>query len=218
MKINGKWYFNEVLNIAENELYSPNVNFISGGDAWYMMEVSNIINTPSVLYYSNNAPSNGAYNTGTWYDEIYRTIDFGAAYQEVSDEFYTWLTANAVQLSKPIPMTHPKGIKLLTKGHKLSKDLEVVPTFDVAETVDITFEDTDGTSVHVTIVENGIVKTITVNVGLSGKPPVTHKVVKDSIMYADYSYDGSSYEGSILNACNPFVAKATESGTIVLSV
>lgn len=131
MKINGKWYFNE--HPVYNDNWTLDVSFVSNGKNFDSIESTDEkglrylldLYVQTVYYWDMFA----------WVDEAYRTIDFGAAYQEVSDEFYTWLTANAVQLSKPIPMTHPKGIKLLTKGHKLSKDLEVVPTFAAAETV-----------------------------------------------------------------------------------
>lgn len=138
MKINGKWYFNETLP-GETEGANQEVKFVSnrkeydgirryyGTKYGYTVEYILPEDSPAVFRMDGDDV--------WWTDEAYRTVDFGAAYQEVSDEFYAWLTANAVQLSKPIPMTHPKGIRLLTKGHKLSKDLEVVPTFAAAETV-----------------------------------------------------------------------------------
>ena len=151
MKINGKWYFNEVLYF-EGEIIQE-INGVLGNDS---SSVFTYLEYDLVNFYANNE---SLYEDGskTWANEAYRTIDFGAAYQEVSDDFYTWLTANAKQISKPIPMTHPKGIRLLTKGHKLSKDLEVVPTF--METVTVTFEDSLGTGVTMfcTVLENGVI-------------------------------------------------------------
>ena len=166
MKINGKWYFNETIPEFENgDSIEYDIAFTSNGKSYMCI---NCYNTPgpvdgvTMYYYVKKAgildtEGDVTYDLG-WADDAYRTIDFGAAYQEVSDEFYTWLTANAVQLSKPIPMTHPKGIKLLTKGHKLSKDIEVVPTFSTApETVKITLHSSDSSTgtVYYTAVENG---------------------------------------------------------------
>ena len=134
MKINGKWYFNEVVSDCPAR---SEYSFVSNGKNYIAMNAS-IADKNRFSYYYQGTSYDNAWLNGSWTDEAYRTIDFGAAYQEVSDEFYNWLTANAVQLTKPIPMTHPKGIKLLTKGHKLSKDLEVVPTFMETVTANIT--------------------------------------------------------------------------------
>lgn len=166
MKINGKWYFNETLPV-ETEGANQEVKFVSnrkeydgirryyGTKYGYTVEYNLPEDSPAVFRIDGDDV--------WWVNEAYRTIDFGAAYQEVSDEFYSWLTANAVQLSKPIPMTHPKGIKLLTKGKKCTEDIEVVPTF--IETVEIKISDMAGiftddeatTFMLMSVVENGVV-------------------------------------------------------------
>lgn len=43
--------------------------------------------------------SNQAYDFTGWQNEAYKTIDFGSSPQEVSQEFYNYLTANATEQS-----------------------------------------------------------------------------------------------------------------------
>lgn len=189
MRINGKWYFNEVLNLAN---ISQKVNFTSFNTQYTEMLISNhpmmgsdisylrwgrssvMPEAEVVVYYTID----GGYG---YENEAYRTIDFGAAYQEVSDEFYTWLTANAKQLSKPIPMTHPKGIRLLTKGKKCTEDIEVVPTF--METVTVTFYDELGTGVTLfcTVLENGVISGKVFQV-TTNAPVTVNNVIKNSVV------------------------------------
>ena len=143
-KVNGKWYFNETLNDIALLNVNTTVSFLSNGTEYVALLITNMMGNRTLEYGKegyNFATGRGldtAYDVTAFTDEAYRTIDFGAAYQEVSDEFYTWLTANAVQLSKPIPMEHPKGIRLLTKGKKCTEDIEVVPTFLESVSVSIT--------------------------------------------------------------------------------
>ena len=178
MRINGKWYFNEVFPYEDagmgHDVFHK-INFISGGSEYDEIQVqyynglganesvilnynlwrdATIIPIKATESYSRN------YGSGGWHDEAYRTIDFGAAHQEVSDDFYNWLTANAVQLSNPIPMTHPKGIRLLTKGKKCTEDIEVVPTFETIETVTIQLQNMGADYIgQYTAFENGTVVT-----------------------------------------------------------
>ena len=174
MKINGKWYFNE--HPVYNDNWTLDVSFVSNGKNFDSIESTDEkglrylldLYVQTVYYWDMFA----------WDDDAYRTIDFGAAYQEVSDEFYTWLTANAVQLSKPIPMTHPTGILLLTAGKKCMEDIEVVPTFAAAETVKIDFNQLEDTDIFACVVENGEIKTK--RISTDG----TYNVVKNSILVA----------------------------------
>ena len=183
MKINGKWYFNEVVSDTNEKAY---VSFVSNGKDYIGLAFS-ITAKDVARYYYQDTKYDMAWDSGVWINEAYRTIDFGAAYQEVSDEFYSWLTANAVQLSKPIPMTHPKGIKLLTKGHKLSKDLEVVPTF--METVKVTLFSSDSSTgtVYYTVVENGqyTLKSVSVN----DTETIIHPIKNSIILFNGDGFD-----------------------------
>lgn len=162
MKINGKWYFNETIKMADG----ANVFEIVSFEGYYGENPENFLSiyivkddngADTYIYYYTDTEQNEdcqVYQNG-WL-ESNRTIDFGAAYQEVSDEFYNWLTANAKQISKPIPMEHPKGIRLLTKGKKCTEDIEVVPTFSTApELCEITTSDPYSRIMYTTIDESG---------------------------------------------------------------
>ena len=178
MKINGKWYFNSSLTFDDFEItgnrMQEDVSFTSvdrsiEGDV-QSTSCTNMI-FEYVMYYEiyygiDDGSGYCVYSDGYWFIDEARTIDFGAAYQEVSDEFYNLLTTNAVQLSKPIPMTHPKGIRLLTKGKKCTEDIEVVATFEMiyVETVEINVVCTSGRWV-ITILENGQIKNSVVEDG-----------------------------------------------------
>ena len=215
MRINGKWKINypDVSRAEDKILF----DFISNNQCFIGM-------SPIRLMFITHFDELGEPYGVNFIDDDYNIVSeystisiIGEA--EVDESLIFSFEMEKISDVDTIPMTHPKGIRLLTKGHKLSKDLEVVPTFEVAETVDITFDETDGSNVHINVVENGIVKAITVNVGISGKPPVTHKVVKDSIMYSDAMYgDSTSYEGEIISPAQPFLAKATVSGTVYIGL
>lgn len=172
MKINGKWYFNEVLYLKGE--FTQEINGVLGNDS---SSVFTYLEYDLVWLYANNE-SVYEDSSKTWENEAYRTIDFGAAYQEVSDEFYTWLTANAVQLSKPIPMTHPKGIRLLTKGKKCTEDIEVVPTF--IETVTAEFYTT--AEYYGTAVVNGVIQPLNIQFDAGDDEILTVELLKGSIL------------------------------------
>lgn len=210
MRINGKWYFNEVFPYEDagmgHDVFHK-INFISGGSEYDEIQVqyynglganesvilnynlwrdATIIPIKATESYSRN------YGSGGWHDEAYRTIDFGAAHQEVSDDFYNWLTANAVQLSNPIPMTHPKGIRLLTKGKKCTEDIEVVPTFAgfTQGTVSGTFE--GEMTVYLSEVKDGKVITSSYNAynGIS-----ISQICIDSLIICIPEANGDIYAG-----------------------
>ncbi len=94
----GVWIFNEF--IPDTESYEDTVyevSFISNGEQYKgiilgLGDVDQIAYTPvpDTIY------STTVKKYSTWYNEAYRTVDFGTTGQEVSTEFYTWLTANAV--------------------------------------------------------------------------------------------------------------------------
>lgn len=96
--VSGVWVFNETLPISTEDLLQE-VNFISGGTEFVRMlrtyeakEDTNIVN-----YSDERGKESGDYYSNGWNGDEYRTIDFGTTPQEVSEEFYTWLTANAVK-------------------------------------------------------------------------------------------------------------------------
>ena len=96
-KIRGTWYFNETL--TDVNLANQSISFISEAKEYIGMLYSE---RKEELRYSNKGGGEGGVYgdaDGSWRNEAYRTVDFGAAYQEVSDEFYNWLIANAEQIT-----------------------------------------------------------------------------------------------------------------------
>ena len=91
--IKGKWVFNDAITLR-GPLHKEIVNFISYGDVNYTGFEEEVI----TLIYSADVGLDYVYFSDTgWEDEAFRTVDFGETEQTVSDEFYTWFTANAVQ-------------------------------------------------------------------------------------------------------------------------
>lgn len=118
--ISGVWRFNDSLNMYEatNEQYdaerrSQNVNFTSNGKKYgrmYWTHVETGVALLKDLYYtapqkSSDVPwsynvyqeGHNAFSHNQWVSDEYRTVDFGAEPQEVSEVFFKWLTTNATQ-------------------------------------------------------------------------------------------------------------------------
>ena len=99
--IKGKWLFNESPTIETT--LSQEVNFTSDGKTYYKIVCkphNDIDNIPCIRYYRENLINyDDAFDWDTWTDGK-QTVDFGDTEQEVSDEFYTWLTANATQVQE----------------------------------------------------------------------------------------------------------------------
>ena len=95
--VSGKWLFNETL-IFPSTLMTADVNFSSNidvvGYSFTSMEIHGEYSAPYLGYY-RSSDRTIANNNHSWTDEAYRTIDFGSTPQEVSEEFYNWLTENA---------------------------------------------------------------------------------------------------------------------------
>lgn len=96
--VSGVWVFNES---PTDSPFKQIVNFISYQDDPYE-EYTTYISMEldsggDILYTINESSTTSAYSIGEWGDDRYRTVDFGTEPQEVSEEFYAWLTANAVK-------------------------------------------------------------------------------------------------------------------------
>jgi hypothetical protein len=96
-KVQGVWVFNAVLTDAGTEgsvTSGQTVSFTSNGGVFD--RIIPIAGYQSVMTYSNIEYSYSVYShSDGWTNEAFKVIDFGATEQEVTDEFYTWLTANA---------------------------------------------------------------------------------------------------------------------------
>ena len=101
--ISGTWYIN-----AEYDDYFgvtslvESVNFLCHDSPFdKLLIVPNGYGGLQEILYENteNSTSEYAMDFG-WSDEVYRTIDFGTEPQEVSQEFFDWLTANATEVTE----------------------------------------------------------------------------------------------------------------------
>lgn len=103
--VSGVWTFNDTLPLFENgDSIEYDIAFTSNGKSYMCI---NCYNTPGPVgdvtmnYYVEKTGFVGpdfdnAYDSG-WANDDYRLVDFGSIPQFVSEEFYTWLTANATQ-------------------------------------------------------------------------------------------------------------------------
>ena len=91
--VSGVWVWNEFLTAA-NDVLLQEVLFTSQNKEWKSIYFEPVI---LELVYTDSDNTNVSVWGVLWNDEAYRTIDFGTEPQEVSEEFYAWLTANAVK-------------------------------------------------------------------------------------------------------------------------
>jgi hypothetical protein len=92
--IRGTWYFNNILT-GVTEYRTQGVACTTALGSWKGIVLSD---TPTTLnFYKESAQQPEAYSFmhETWNKPQDRLVDFGAAPQEVSNEFYSWLTSNA---------------------------------------------------------------------------------------------------------------------------
>lgn len=98
-KVKGRWIFNTVLNDAGTEggvVSGQTVSFTSNGGVFD--RIIPVAGYQSVMTYSNIEYSYSVYShSAGWTNEAFKVIDFDATEQEVTDEFYAWLTSNATQ-------------------------------------------------------------------------------------------------------------------------
>ena len=94
--ISGKWYFNEEVVFPASTLYEPMHGGVKIGSGVYSGVRLN--GSIKMIYGEEQLDTfSDVYDDG-WYSEEDRTWDFGESESEVSDEFYVWLTANAVKV------------------------------------------------------------------------------------------------------------------------
>ena len=94
--INGSYTFNS--NIAGSYNLQQNVNFTSNGRQFSSITVSR---RDLTCTYDNTKVHSSYGETTFQIYASYRTVDFGAEYQTVSDEFYNWISANATYTAPP---------------------------------------------------------------------------------------------------------------------
>ena len=103
--VSGVWTFNDTLPLFENgDSIGYDIAFTSNGKSYTFIECYNTpgpVGDVTMNYYVEKTGNVGsdydnAYDSG-WANDDYRLVDFGSIPQFVSEEFYTWLTANATQ-------------------------------------------------------------------------------------------------------------------------
>ena len=114
--VSGVWLFNSDLTsnfdgygntFWVSDTDTVEIAFTSNGTAYTRLEQGYYLSRPAKrLLYANSDLEVRVYGDESgyfWENEAYRTVDFGTTAQEVSEEFYTWFTANAT----PIPVLAP---------------------------------------------------------------------------------------------------------------
>lgn len=103
--VSGVWTFNDTLPLFENgDSIGYDIAFTSNGKSYTFIECYNTpgpVGDVTINYYVEKtgivgSDCDNAYESG-WVNDDYRLVDFGSIPQFVSEEFYTWLTANATQ-------------------------------------------------------------------------------------------------------------------------
>lgn len=96
--VKGVWVFNETLTFPSKSI-NEYVNFTSNSQSCSCMMVG------SSLRYMQGSTIHVANSGSSWNSTAYRTVDFGETEKTVSDDFYNWLSANAVTQSEEEPDT-----------------------------------------------------------------------------------------------------------------
>ena len=128
-KISGKWRFKDILTPywSEESLFT-HITFTAVVDSikrafigLVLKRVEDSLNLVYLEHYSNDANWGGQEVYGgageradKWNSICTQDIDFGETEQEVSAEFYAWLTANATNQGKPLAFSSPSRFTLAT--------------------------------------------------------------------------------------------------------
>ncbi len=103
--VSGVWSFNDVLSLP-SERIDHVVNFTLPYSSFTYSFTKIILSSTNVTYsYRNGSASGsfGVYGSSGWstpHSDV-QTVDFGETEQVVSEEFYTWLNANATFQAPP---------------------------------------------------------------------------------------------------------------------
>ena len=93
-KVIGVWIFKEKVDTSVS--FNESVKFTSRNESWKEIAIEQdcLRYTDSFGFY-NYVFMYGSQGNSYWSKEDFRTVNFGAKVQEVSSDFYEWLTANA---------------------------------------------------------------------------------------------------------------------------
>lgn len=100
-KLSGVWRFNDELTYDSTlDGTTQEISFMSGEFSWENMHFNSFKGDDGLFYDTLDLKCIIDSNSGTalgWIESEYQIVDFGATPQAVSNEFYTWFIANAVQ-------------------------------------------------------------------------------------------------------------------------
>lgn len=125
--IRGKWLFKETpVKTFEGESKRWSVNFRSNNIDCVSIIAGKESDFPApAIVYEDIGGARMVYSDSDgWFNEAYRTIDFGAKNQDVDDEFYAWLHTNAEEMEHSIEVTSSRTI-LATAGKYCKKNIAI---------------------------------------------------------------------------------------------
>lgn len=136
--VKGKWRWRE----APGAYYDTTTEYVDFTSKGVSCGSILLYESGGFAYYSADGdilfPSEDAYYRGQWLNgKELRLIDFGETPQEVSDEFYAYLKANAINVSDItlVNTDHAGVTRLETKGQYCDKDIDVMVC--LSETINI---------------------------------------------------------------------------------
>lgn len=119
--VSGVWKWNDIPVIPSTDI-NQNINAQSGSltDISEVRLDSSGFNRGIHYVHGSNDAIVFMGSTSTWGDESYKTIDFGEIEQEVSQDFYNYLTINATQQEEPT-MAKVKGVWVWNDGDNIAE-------------------------------------------------------------------------------------------------
>lgn len=104
--LSGVWVFRDAPNLyvynSDGYIWQNNLFATSNNEQILSIEINE---TNQGIYYRTQAGYLVVYEDNKWVDEAYKILDFGEREALVTDEFYTWFTANAVGETAEEPET-----------------------------------------------------------------------------------------------------------------
>lgn len=169
-KINGIWVFNGSKISKHTAFFLYEVRFqVNGIDVQKVHIQKNSYGYIGIQINGTETTIYHDYTYGGWVDEAYKTWDFGTTEQEVTDEFYAWVTANATLVEEEPAAT------VITYGG------ETIATLEAGQTATIKTADTE--------VDYDIV----VKAGEQKEPSLQEKTATENgDVLPDEGYDGLS--------------------------
>lgn len=136
--VSGVWKWNDTLSQLNG--ITQSVNFHSNNVAYTEIEYSTGLTGPFNMHYDSTT----VYDANIWTNEAYKTIDFGSSPQEVSQNFYDFLTANATYQSTVKTVSSDNLARFKQKCDETYAAIDNIPTVST-ELVNLGTLSTSGT-------------------------------------------------------------------------